>query len=147
MIYRYNYLQINSLDFSHTSYIIIDELDNNIGYRTSKKKLNFNDLLNSCDIGLSTVLMKKELINQDICFGNTKTKEDYILWLKLAKIGVEINLIDKRLSCWRKSKNSLSSSIIQKILDGFVVYNKYMKFNFFKSFFLLLRLSFNSLLR
>ena len=39
--------------------------------------------------------MKKELINQDICFGNTKTKEDYILWLKLAKIGVEINLIDK----------------------------------------------------
>ncbi len=142
-----NYLQINSLDFIHTSYIIIDELDNNIGYRTSKKKLNFNDLLNSCDIGLSTVLMKKELINQDICFGNTKTKEDYILWLKLAKIGVEINLIDKRLSCWRKSKNSLSSSIIQKILDGFVVYNKYMKFNFFKSFFLLLRLSFNSLLR
>ncbi len=142
-----NYLQVNSLDFIHTSYIIIDELDNNIGYRTSKKKLNFNDLLNSCDIGLSTVLMKKELINQDICFGNTKTKEDYILWLKLAKIGVEINLIDKRLSCWRKSKNSLSSSIIQKVLDGFVVYNKYMKFNFFKSFFLLLRLSFNSLLR
>ena len=141
------FLQTNNLDFTHTSYTIVDELDNKIGYRTSKKKLSFDDLLKSCDIGLSTVLMKKKLINQDTCFGNTKTKEDYILWLKLAKLGIEINLIDKELSCWRKAKNSLSSSIIQKVTDGFVVYNKYMKFNFIKSFFLLLRLSFYSLLR
>ena len=104
-------------------------------------------MLKSCDIGLSTVLLKKKLLNQDICFGNTKTKEDYILWLKLSKLGVELNLVDKELSCWRKAKNSLSSSIIQKILDGFVVYNKYMKFNLIKSFLLLLRLSFYSLLR
>ncbi len=141
------YQQVNSLDFTHTSYAIVDESDNKIGYRTSKKKLSFNDLLKSCDIGLSTVLMKKKLINHDICFGNTKTKEDYILWLKLAKLGIEINLIDKELSCWRKAKNSLSSSIIQKVSDGFVVYNKYMKFNFIKSLLFLLRLSIYSLLR
>ena len=83
----------------------------------------------------------------DICFGNTKTKEDYILWLKLSRMGIEINLIDKKLSCWRKNKNSLSSSAIQKLFDGFKVYYKYMKFNFFMSLYLLLRLSIYSLLR
>ena len=142
-----NFLQSNKLDFCHTSYIIIDELKNKIGYRTSKKKLSFNDLLKSCDIGLSTVLMKKKLINEEVCFGNTKTKEDYILWLKLARKGTEINLIDKQLSSWRKNKNSLSSSVIQKLFDGFEVYYKYMKFNFFISLYLLFRLSIYSLLR
>ena len=142
-----NFLENNRLDFCHTSYILIDEFKNKIGDRTSKKKLNFNDLLKSCDIGLSTVLMKKKLINDNICFGNTKTKEDYILWLKLSRMGIEINLIDKKLSCWRKNKNSLSSSAIQKLFDGFKVYYKYMKFNFFMSLYLLLRLSIYSLLR
>ena len=142
-----NFLQNNKLDFCHTSYILIDEFKNKIGFRSSKKKLNFHDLLKSCDIGLSTVLMKKKLINEEICFGNTKTKEDYILWLKLARIGTEINLIDKQLSCWRKNKNSLSSSSIQKLFDGFEVYYKYMEFNFFMSIYLLFRLSIYSLLR
>ena len=90
---------------------------------------------------------EKSLINDDICFGKTKTKEDYILWLKLARDGVEINLIDKKLSSWRKVENSLSSSVKQKLYDGFLIYYKYMKFNFFRSFFCLIRLSLYSILR
>ena len=33
------------------------------------------------------------------------------------------------LTSWRKTSNSLSSSIIQKISDGYKVYNHYMNFN------------------
>ena len=142
-----NFLKKNNFKICHTAYKIIDGHNKEIGYRTSKNKLNFKDLLKSCDIGLSTVLMKKSLINDDICFGKTKTKEDYILWLKLARDGVEINLIDKKLSSWRKVENSLSSSVKQKLYDGFLIYYKYMKFNFFISFFCLIRLSLYSILR
>ena len=142
-----NFLKKNNFKICHTAYKIIDGYNKEIGYRTSKNKLNFKDLLKSCDIGLSTVLMKKSLIKDDICFGKTKTKEDYILWLKLARDGVEINLIDKKLSSWRKVENSLSTSVKQKLYDGFLVYYKYMKFNFFKSCFYLIRLSAYSLLR
>ncbi len=144
---QYNFFKENNLDFCHTAYDIVDKYNNKLAFRKSKKKLYFKDLLKSCDIGLSTVLMKKNLINENICFGRTKTKEDYILWLKLAKIGIQIDYMDEKLSSWRKVEKSLSSSVNQKILDGFVVYYKYMKYNFFKSLFCLIRLSVYSLLR
>ena len=46
---------------------------------------------------------------------------------------------------WTDLKNSLSSSTIQKLWDGFKVYNQYMGFNIFKSLYYLLCLSFNYL--
>ena len=48
-------------------------------------------------------------------------------------------------SYWRDLDNSLSSSTIQKLSDGFKVYRVYMKFNFIKSLYLLLCLSLNYL--
>ena len=82
-----------------------------------------------------------------MCFANTKTKEDYILWLKVAKSGIEIEIINQSLSKWRKLNNSLSSSVSQKLYDGFLVYYKYMKFNVIKSIFCLIRLSIYSIQR
>lgn len=144
---QYNYLIQNKLKICHTEYKIIDKDNKEIGCRKSKKKLTFKDLLKSCDIGLSTVLLKKELINDEVCFANTKTKEDYILWLKIAKSGIEIEIINQSLSKWRKLNNSLSSSVSQKLYDGFLVYYKYMSFNVIKSIFYLIRLSIYSIQR
>jgi hypothetical protein len=45
--------------------------------------LTYNKLLKSCDIGLSTVIMRSTLFNT-YKFPSIKTKEDYVLWLKLA---------------------------------------------------------------
>ena len=42
-----------------------------------------------------------------------------------------------------KTYNSLSSSTIQKLNDGYKVYNKYMKYNYFISFYYLMCLSIN----
>ena len=41
-------------------------------------------LLKSCDIGLSTVMINKNLLKKNK-FPNIKTKEDYVLWLKILK--------------------------------------------------------------
>ena len=79
-------------------------------------------------------------------FGKTKTKEDYILWLKLTK-NINFVGINKTLSSWRKSNNSLSSSILQKVIDAFKVYFFYERYSFFKSILYTIRLSLNFLLK
>ena len=47
-------------------------------------------------------------------FPSIKTKEDYVLWLKIAKSGVIFYGINKKLTNWTNSPNSLSKSIFQK---------------------------------
>ena len=137
-----------NLDFSYTSYDIIDE--NNIvkGIRKVDFGIDFNKLLNSCNIGLSTVLVSKNIfLNKEYRFAEIKTKEDYVLWLILAKDGVKMVALDEILSSWRKSKNSLSSSIFQKLLDGYRVYRIYLKYSRIKSLFCLIKLSINYILK
>jgi len=141
-----NFMQKNSCLISHTSYEIINYRNKVIGFREAKKKLLYVDLLKSCDIGLSTVMVnKKVLFNQK--FPNIKTKEDYILWLKLTKKNIKILGINIYLTKWRKLTDALSSNNVQKIIDGFRVYNIHMKFGYFKSLIYLIRLSINSIIK
>ena len=137
-----------NIDACHTSYSIVNHLGKIIGERRAASKLNYNNLLNSCDIGLSTVIIKKKLLdNFEIFFPNLKTKEDYILWLKLTKKGIIFFGLDEKLTKWRKLKNSLSASSVQKIFDGFKVYNSYLNYSVIKSLFKLIILSVNSILK
>ena len=64
-----------------------------------------------------------------------KTKEDFVLWLKILKSNHVIGAINIKLTYWRNSKNSLSTSTIQKLVDGFRVYYTHMNYKFFKSLF------------
>ena len=52
------FMNENNLKFSFTSYEIINNNDQRIGFREAKKNLSFKQLRNSCDIGLSTVILK-----------------------------------------------------------------------------------------
>ena len=137
-----------NIDACHTSYSIVNNLGKIIGERIAASQLNYKNLLNSCDIGLSTVIIKKKLLdNFEIFFPNLKTKEDYILWLKLTKNGIIFFGLDEKLTKWRKLKNSLSASSVQKILDAYKVYNTYLNYNVIRSLFKLIILSVNSILK
>ena len=142
------FMNENNLKFSFTSYEIINNNDQRIGFREAKKNLSFKQLRNSCDIGLSTVILKKNIFDNDkYKFANLKTKEDYVLWLKLAFDNIEMKGIDENLTSWRKNKQSLSSSTIQKLLDGYRVYRIYLGYGVIKSLFCLLVLSINFILK
>ena len=78
------FMKDNKLNFTHTSYNIIDEKNKLIGSQLAKKILTYDNLLNSCDIGLSTVVIKRKIILNN-GFSTLKTKEDYVLWLRLSK--------------------------------------------------------------
>lgn len=133
------FMKKKKLDFTHTNYFIINEESKNLGLMRVKKFLNYKDLIKSCDIGLSTVMVNRKIIKRN-AFTNLKTKEDYCLWLNLSKKNTKIVGIRKNLVFWQKTKNSLSSSFIQKISDAFKVYYLFEKKNIFLSFFYVLRL-------
>jgi len=133
----------NKTDFSFSDYLIINKNEKVLKKIKAPKKITFNNLSYACDIGLSSVMIKSKLLKINK-FSKLKTKEDYLLWLKLSKKNVKMLGINKTLMSWRKTENSLSSSTIQKVKDAFIVYNKYMEFNPLKSICLVFILSFNA---
>jgi teichuronic acid biosynthesis glycosyltransferase TuaG len=136
-----DYMEKNKLPISFTAYKIINKKSEVIGFREAKKIINFSYLINSCDIGLSTVIAKSSLIKKKFNFPNLKTKEDYVLWLNIAKKNINFYGLNKKLSAWRRLSNSLSSNFFQKFCDGYLVYYKYMKYNSIKSIYCLIVLS------
>ncbi len=144
--FQINFMIKNRVSISHTSYNIIDESGKTISFRKSKNKLTFHDILNSCDIGLSTVIVESNLLKENnLKFPKIKTKEDYVLWLKILKKIPNIQGLDKKLTNYRKRNNSLSSNPITSIKNGFKVYKNYMKMGYLESFYRLIILSINFL--
>ena len=140
------FMKKNKYQISHTSYFIIDEKKKIISQRKARDLLSINEILKSCDIGLSTVIIEKQvIIKTSTKFPQLVTKEDFVFWLTLLKKNYKFYAYDSNLTNWTDSKNSLSSSTIQKLLDGFKVYNHYMNFNIIKSLYYLICLSLNYL--
>ena len=99
-----NFMEEYKYFISHTSYSIINENKNIIGKRIAKNFFELSELLKSCDIGTSTVVIHKNLINQNIKFASLSTKEDFVLWLKILKNNVSIYGLNEDLALWTKSK-------------------------------------------
>ena len=140
------FMTAHGYDFSHTTYHVINQNGKVVGTIKAREILEYEKLLQSCDVGLSSVILKRELLN-DIKFPELKTKEDFVLWLRLAKKSVILFGIDEPLMFWRQTPNSLSSSILQKLKDAFKVYYLYEKKNIFYSIFCVIRLSIHALIK
>jgi len=138
------FMKINKVEFSYTDYSIIDKNEKKIKIIRAPKIITYQNLLFSCDIGLSTVMINSRLLKKEK-FPKLKTKEDYLLWIKLSKKNIKMLGINEILASWRQTNNSLSSSITQKLKDAFLVYSHHLKFNFLKSLILVFLLSVNSL--
>ena len=135
-----NFMLTHGYDFSHTTYQVINYNEKIVRTIRVQETLKYKKLLKSCDIGLSSVILKRKLLS-DMKFPELKTKEDFVLWLNLAKKSVDLVGLDKPLMFWRQTPNSLSGSILQKLKDAFKVYHLYEKKNFFYSIICVIRLS------
>tara|TARA_B100001063_G_C16707988_1_gene526383 strand:+ start:213 stop:989 length:777 start_codon:yes stop_codon:yes gene_type:complete len=136
----------DNIPFSFTTYEIIGENGNKLNKKVIAKNLNYEKLIKSCDIGLSTVIVEKKIISK-FKFPDLLTKEDFVVWLKIAKKENQLIGINQNLCYWRKSQNSLSSSSLQKFFDAFKVFYFFEKKNIFLSILFTIRLSFNFLLK
>ena len=138
------FMEKNNYTITHTTYQILQE-QKIVSLRIARTFSSLSELIHSCDIGLSTVVVKRDIFKKDIKFPNLKTKEDFVLWLKILKKGYVIYPLKKNLVTWVKTKNSLSSSLIQKLKDSFSLYNHYMGYSFLKSLYFTIILSINFL--
>ena len=141
------FMNKNKLVISHTSYFVVNSNSKIISRRIAKNTLNFKDLIKSCDIGLSTVMVNTTFIKKNKFFFPTdiKTKEDYVLWLNIVKKIYVIKGLNIKLTNYRKVKNSLSSNLLLNFLNGFKVYKNYMNYSNIRSLYSLLCLSINYL--
>jgi teichuronic acid biosynthesis glycosyltransferase TuaG len=138
------FMEKNKYKFIFSSYLIKDE--NKLKIRSAKKKLNYNDLLKSCDIGLSTVMLEKSIVPKNL-FPKLKTKEDYVAWLKICKKEIAAYGQENIFVIWNNTKNSLSKPLIRKLIDAFKVYYSYEKLSSIISLIFVLRLSLNYLVK
>ncbi len=139
--FQINFMKKNNIEFSHSDYDIIDSYSKKIGHFKIPKIITKKDLLKCCDIGLSSVMVSQRLLKKEK-FSSLKTKEDYLLWIQMIKYTIKFIGIKKKLVCWRKLDNSLSSSIFQKLKDAFRLYKFNLKFSFLYTIFCVLRLSY-----
>ena len=148
LLIQLEFMKKLNLIFSFTAYEIINDDDKKIGYRKALNHINFNMLKKSCDIGLSTVMIDKKIFDdKKFKFAELKTKEDYVLWMLLAKNGTKMMGINQNLVSWRKNDNSLSSSTFQKLIDGYKVYRIYFGYSKLRSLYNLVILSVNFILK
>ena len=140
-----NFLKRVNGDFCYTAYYIIDKHDQIIGRMWAEPNMNFDNLMKSCDIGLSTLILKKKILQKKFRFQQINTKEDYLFWLIIAKNKIKFYGLNKNLASWRNYKSKFSFLIFRKIIDAFKVYNFYLGYNVGQSIFYTIRLSFNYL--
>ena len=139
-----NFMKKKKIKFCFTSYNLISKNGKALGVMRAENNIYYNDLIYSCDIGLSTVMLHKS-IKKFCTFPQLKTKEDYVVWLRLSKKKIKLCGLKKVLSSWRKTKNSLSSSNFQKLIDAFRVYYNYEKVGAIRSTYLVIMLSLNAI--
>jgi teichuronic acid biosynthesis glycosyltransferase TuaG len=140
-----NFLNTYNYDFIFSGYQKIFK-NKNINVISKYEFLDYQKLLLSCDIGLSTVMIRKKIIKNDL-FLDLKTQEDFAAWLSITKNNYKAYNLKKVLVKWNYTKNSLSSNFFQKLIDAFKVYNNYQSFSLIKSLYYLLILSINSIKR
>ncbi len=141
-----NFMEKNSHHFSFTSYSIINEKDKILKLKKVNFDATYSNLIKSNFIGLSTVMIKKKT-RVKLNFPILTTQEDFGLWLKLARKGFKLKHLNQTLSFWRDSKNSLSSSTLTKLKDAFKLYHIHEKKNLISSFFSVIVLSYNKLIK
>ena len=132
--------------FSYSAYSIINSNGKFVSTRQVSKNINYLKLIKSCEIGLSTVMIKNQLFNQ-LKFPNLKTQEDFALWLKLLRKGYKFFPIKKVLSSWRTTENSLSANKFQKLIDAFKLFYIHENKNFIYSIYCVIVLTYNKILR
>ena len=64
--FQLNFMKKNKFNITHTSYYITNSKDEIIGKRTANN-LTYHDLVKSCDIGLSTVILKRKILKKLFC--------------------------------------------------------------------------------
>ncbi|WP_105198514.1 glycosyltransferase family 2 protein [Escherichia albertii] len=131
-----------NIDFSFTSYQIIDECGTFLGKIVDnthdEQSFSYEDMLKKkATLGCSTVLLRAATFN-NIKMPNLRTGQDYALWLSLLRTGHKAYLLKIPLSKYRICANSISRNKFKKSFRQWQIYRKIENINFIDSLVLFL---------
>ncbi|WP_440653723.1 glycosyltransferase [Candidatus Pelagibacter sp. HIMB1506] len=143
--YQLNIIKKKKINFIHNSYLVLGEDERIIG-KFIPTDLRYENLIKSCDIGLSTVLLSAELAKKNL-FPNISTKEDYVCWLKIVRKINNLHSDKEVTTIYRRRGKSLSSNFLIKFVNAYKVYHNFEKFGHIRSIIYTFRLSIYYLLK
>lgn len=122
--YQLKFMKEKKLNFTFTPYTKKFKNKKKI-IKQTHNKLNYEDILSNCSIGLSTVIIRKSIIKGKLFLENLKTHEDYGAWLKILKKSEKYAYCFNRpLTIWNDVPGSLSKNTYQKVCDLLFVLKK-----------------------
>ena len=133
----------NNYSFTFTNYDVLFPNGKIVNYEIKKNQLTYKNLLRTNAIGCLTVIYDSEQLGKVFMPVDCYKREDYGAWLDITRNGTLAYKLNESLSIYRLDSNSVSSNKFRLLKYQYNVYRKHEKFNFIKSFWLLLICSLN----
>ena len=130
-------IKSTNADITYTAYKMIDETGKTIKRRSVKKEISLNDLLKENSIIFSSVLCKKERINNKY-FVSKWYHEDYVFLLDLAKEKNKFCGINESLMEYRVHQKSRSFNKSKAAKYRWKIYREYLNFSFLKAMYFMI---------
>ena len=138
------FMSENNLAFSYTSYNLIDEDNNNLGYFETKETIDYNNLLRTNIIGCLTAIYDTQKLGK-VYMPNILKRQDYGLWLKILRHINNAKGILEPLATYRIVRNSVSSNKIKASQYQWKIYRDVEKLNIVQSIYYFIQYTYHGL--
>lgn len=139
-------LNNSNTDISYTTYLMIDEAGQIIKERSVKETLKLKDLLKENSIIFSSMVCKKEIIN-DKNFKSEWYHEDYIFLLDLAKESKTFKGINESLMQYRVHQHGRSFNKKTAAKYRWKIYREYLRMNLLQSLYYFIQYAWNGIIK
>lgn len=140
----------SNIDFSFTSYEVIDESGFKLGIEVDMANgdvFTYEDMLRKkATLGCSTVMIRRSAFD-DIAMPLLRTGQDFALWLKLLKSNKNAYKLSECLMLYRIMPNSISRNKFKKSLRQWEIYREVERLSLFKSIICFIYYAKNALFR
>ena len=143
-----NFMELNRVNFSHTSYSFIDQDSNEIKtpFIVRAKELSYIDLLKKPEISCLTAMYNQEVLGK-MYMSNHRAKQDYALWLSILKSGTKCYPFKKITGFYRQHSSSNTSNKLSLIFPHILFLKETQGFGIIKSIYYKLHWGLNGLIK
>jgi teichuronic acid biosynthesis glycosyltransferase TuaG len=136
LTYQYNAMKKKKIDFSYSSYRPFKIVDNKFYYlsivKMSKKPFSLEKFVKNTAICTSSIMIKKNVID-NIRFNPKYRFDDYLFKCNILLQPIKILSIKKNLVNYLIRKDSISSNVINNIIDVWKINKNENRFSFLKN--------------
>ncbi len=122
----------NNYEFTFAPYYIISEEGKELGLSTTRSKVNYTDILRTCDIGCLTAVYDRSVLG-NMHMANIRKRHDYTLWLRILRKIPYAYSYQEPLGYYRLRSYSISGNKFKTMYYIWKVYREVEQIPFFKS--------------